>query len=315
MTTHKKKPCTLDNNSNQIIFGQRIMPGLSLPTDINPFQHPTIVRGSSAVLDKTCYTPDNKSLKNSATVSSMPAAKEINIQDHLEQKHYTGQKTASGIIEFLLNATPKANVYVEFFCGSAVFSNKISELSPNSEQLLCDKNNEVRQFIAPILSYNFQNCCYSQLDLSKLLDGTKKIFIYADPPYLFSSRRSGRKYYKFEMSDDDHMHFLSYVQSLSAFGIQIMISHPKCSLYDKILKGWHTKEIKCSSRRGTYFECIYTNYDPSQIDLLTYDFLGDGFVDRQRINRSISNILRKIENLPLQHRTKLLADIKKQFLL
>ena len=58
--------------------------------------------------------------------------------------------------------------------------------------------------------------------------------IYADPPYVTKTRRTGTKY-RFEMQDEDHKEMLEALASSKAM---IALSGYASPLYDKTLKGW-----------------------------------------------------------------------------
>ena len=62
--------------------------------------------------------------------------------------------------------------------------------------------------------------------------------IYADPPYLRSTRSGSL--YRHEMTDQDHLDLLD---ALDAHPGPVMISSYACSLYDERLQGW-TKEFR-----------------------------------------------------------------------
>lgn len=65
-----------------------------------------------------------------------------------------------------------------------------------------------------------------------------EVLIYADPPYVLSTRRG--RIYKHEMTDDDHMQLLN---ALDAHPGPVLLSGYANDLYDERLKHWH-KETK-----------------------------------------------------------------------
>jgi DNA adenine methylase len=74
---------------------------------------------------------------------------------------------------------------------------------------------------------------------------------YCDPPYVLSTRsEGGNRYYRHEMSDEDHSAFLQAVNDLS--GMVIVSGYP-CALYDEALAGWerHETEARIAANRGT----------------------------------------------------------------
>ena len=61
----------------------------------------------------------------------------------------------------------------------------------------------------------------------------EKVFIYADPPYVLSTRC--RKNYNHEMTDNDHIELL---QALIQHKGTAIISGYECDMYNDLLRGW-----------------------------------------------------------------------------
>ena len=83
--------------------------------------------------------------------------------------------------------------------------------------------------------------------------------IYIDPPYVRSTRRSGRLY-AHEMSDAKHLELLEIITKSRA---KIIISGYDCDLYNSALAGWHkddTMSQTTSAEMAT--ETIWMNYRP-----------------------------------------------------
>lgn len=91
------------------------------------------------------------------------------------------------------------------------------------------------------------------------------VLIYADPPYLLSTRQR-RKQYRHEMTDDDHVELL---EALKAHKGPAIISGYDSDLYNQELKGWYkdgrTSFTQTASRRK---EIIWMNFEPvGQMDM------------------------------------------------
>lgn len=79
-------------------------------------------------------------------------------------------------------------------------------------------------------------------DIFKRYD-TKETLFYVDPPYLPSTRssfRSGGKYYRHEMSEDDHIRLIEILKNLKG---SVVLSGYSSSLYDRLLGDWHKHEF------------------------------------------------------------------------
>ena len=93
---------------------------------------------------------------------------------------------------------------------------------------------------------------------------TLDVFIYADPPYLRSTRKNNL--YKHEMTDQDHVDMLT---ALKRHPGKVLISGYDNDLYNQTLKGWR-KETKSTLAEGGVKrkEVLWMNYDPDvRLDL------------------------------------------------
>jgi len=71
--------------------------------------------------------------------------------------------------------------------------------------------------------------------------------IYADPPYVLSTR--SRKYYKFEMTDDEHIALLNALDVHRGPVVLSGYAHP---IYDERLKHWYRITIPTVGEHGKY---------------------------------------------------------------
>lgn len=239
---------------------------------------------------------------------------------------YPGAKTNSGLIQFLINNMQLHDCYFELFAGTAkLFRTKrpaaynwINDIDPKAPALI-DKNDIYKECftimsmtaVIELTDYD-KNIVYSCIEAMAIIEKNAKYFnrnhfIYLDPPYTFSSRRSGKKYYKHEVDFDYHRRLLDKIQSIDA---NVMISTKEDDLYNEKLKSWRKASFLTTDRQGTYEEIIFMNYDPPAL-LHQYDFLGKNFTDRQRIQRKIKRLNDKISMLPGDEKNALLAAIVK----
>lgn len=220
-------------------------------------------------------------------------------------KNYVGNKNVPGVIEFLVNRIPKSERYFSLFMGGAglensVYTGDITFYCSEKDTSLWDNRGENL-----VLFENYQ-------ELIEHFNFTADDFIFADPPYMFSTRRSRNKYYKHEFYDQDHIEFLNYMRSIKA---KVLITHPKNELYTENLTGFSIEEFTYMTRSGMFNDAIYYNYDYSSIELINYNGLGANFTERQAIKRQRINIVNKFKNLSLHKRMALIEDLKKENLL
>jgi DNA adenine methylase len=82
---------------------------------------------------------------------------------------------------------------------------------------------------------------------------------FVDPPYLASTRQTGRAY-RHEMDDEQHLNLLAALRELKGF---VVLSGYSSDLYDEALPGWerHSTKARISAGRGTALreECVWLN--------------------------------------------------------
>lgn len=91
----------------------------------------------------------------------------------------------------------------------------------------------------------------------------------------------------------------------------IMISGYDCEMYNEALKGWKTSTFETMTRGGAATEKIWMNYDISELDLATTEFVGVDYIDRQRINRKKKLLVNRLKKTPRHERQALLEAIQK----
>lgn len=87
-----------------------------------------------------------------------------------------------------------------------------------------------------------------------------EVLMYIDPPYVRSTRKSGRLY-SHEMDDNQHHQLLEAVLESKA---KIIISGYEFDMYNKVLVGWnkdHAQTQTTSTQKAK--ETIWFNYEPS----------------------------------------------------
>ena len=223
--------------------------------------------------------------------------------------NYKGHKDIEGVYHKIINEIPKHKYYWEVFAGSAAIAKLLLAAGTDAKILL----NDLSVPAAKVLSEEFRsatvtNSCYSSYN-NVLSSATKDSFVFIDPPYLHSTRPNGLNLYEKELSDSDHVQLLNAVLQYSC---NVMIIHPKCELYDTMLKSWRSVQIKIRYNTKTSIECLYMNY-PVPPELHTYSFIGKDCWDRQRINRKSAALIKKLENLPVHERNCLLDRTVKYF--
>lgn len=88
----------------------------------------------------------------------------------------------------------------------------------------------------------------------------EEVFIYADPPYLLSTRKN--YLYEYEMLDNEHIRLL---EALLKHKGKVMISGYDNDLYNEMLKGWIKKSKNTTAENAVKrIETVWMNYEPSR---------------------------------------------------
>lgn len=120
--------------------------------------------------------------------------------------NYPGFKNASGIIPFLINHIPYHTRYFELFAGSAqLYFHKKKALKLNR---LTEIDPDVCQKLVNICPEGTVINCSAQKLLQSETFSDSSDFIYLDPPYPICSLKHKKKYYRYVMSDQDHIDLL-----------------------------------------------------------------------------------------------------------
>ena len=209
---------------------------------------------------------------------------------------YFGSKATSGLCQPIISMMPPHCTYIETHLGGgAVMKRKppalrnvgIDRDASALEKFECDYPVELVHGCAHhfITQYEFQG---SEL-------------IYADPPYLKSTRTSQRRY-RFEYSRADHVELLSLLKGVAC---QVMVSGYPSALYDQELKEWDSVELQVMNQGGVRTEKLWINFTIDRVHWAS--FAGKNFTDRQRIKRKAASWGRRYERLPHGERVAVLA--------
>lgn len=160
--------------------------------------------------------------------------------------------------------------WMGFGCGNLYqngFKSGQQSQSPNPAKAWSELPETLKEAAERLKGVQIENL--PAIELIKRYD-TKDVFIYADPPYLRSTRK---KYlYKNEMEDAEHIELL---QLLVNHPGKILISGYDNELYDKMLSGWIKKRKRTLAEGGRKrTETLYLNYEIEQRQM-SFDWLEE----------------------------------------
>lgn len=224
-------------------------------------------------------------------------------------KTYFGGKNGSGVYQQIINQIPPHDVYIEPFAGSgaivqykkaATVGTYINDIDPLIFEKWIGSGIDVPNCV-------ISNSCAIEFLRKFYFSPFLRYVVYLDPPYPLSSRRSDRKVYNNEMTDDQHIELLKVITDLPAF-VNILISTYENQIYSEMLEGWSLHTFTAQTRQGPATELLYMNYRNAGI-LHQYDYLGNDYIDRQRIKRKIERETKKLLNLPAHERNAIIQAV------
>lgn len=211
-----------------------------------------------------------------------------------------GSKAASGAFQQIIALMPPHDTYIELFAGSgAVLTRK----APASVSHAVDLDAKALASIPDLPGLKKWN-----VDARAFLDSfdyvrSARTLIYADPPYLHSTR-TGRNRYAHEFTEIEHVDLLAQLRCVPC---DVILSGYPSALYDSQLPGWGTHQFQVMTRGGIRTEQLWLNFAPSAVHWATY--AGKDFIDRQRIKRKAQRWARNYMAMEPGERLAILTEL------
>lgn len=211
---------------------------------------------------------------------------------------YPGSKGGNGIWHRIIGQMPPHDIYVEAFFGSGqVWRQK----RPAAISYLIDAD----AGILPRSDAVTRSLTGSFLELLQELPLTAESLVYADPPYLFTTR-AGRRYYRHEFGTVElHTSLLALLQGLPC---RVLISHPPCEFYGRALQNWRCIRYRAMTRGGKKPDALWANFTEPAV-LHDWRFAGSNFRQRTSLKRLAGRWLRKLDRMNDRQRGYLLHAI------
>lgn len=215
---------------------------------------------------------------------------------------YPGGK--SRCFQNLINLIPPHRIYIETHLGGgAVLRHKV----PADYTIGIDRDpNVIEVFRRRFPTYRFVTGRAE--DFLRGFEFTGDEFVYADPPYMPSTRRSKRPLFRFDYTEIEHVKLLRLLRSIEC---RVLISGYANSTYDRELPGWAQQQFPGTSHVGRREETVWFNYSPKTLHDTRY--LGLTFRDRQAIKRKRARWAERFRGVPIALQQALLSDFGKIF--
>lgn len=225
----------------------------------------------------------------------------------MKQKNYRGQKAIPNLYPNIINEFPPHSVYWELFAGSAGILRK---KAPCKLSVAIDKLNV--QDLAVKYNYHSQCVAITGCGISyfkELRFAGPNHLVYLDPPYSSSIIPRISEYYKFILTDEEHLEILNEFKQTSCMAV---ISHYPCALYDQALASFRSKVVNVNFHGKIVQEKIWFNFPPSA-QLHQTTFTGKNKTERQQYKRMAQRWLNKFENLPYPVRQLIMSTLDRSY--
>lgn len=221
---------------------------------------------------------------------------------------YPGGKNSGGAYQTIINQMPPHETYIEAFCGSAPV---LRFKRPARANIAIDVDAISCANLASLNLPRLEIICGDARAFLACYPWTGAELVYLDPPYLMSTRSSGRAIYPHEFATEaEHLELLSLLLTITAeAGSRIVISGYASGLYDELLCSWRRVSFPMVTRGGTMAdEVLWMNY-PEPMELHDYRYLGSGFRERERIKRKMARWTGRLHRMPTVERYAMLAAL------
>lgn len=223
---------------------------------------------------------------------------------------YPGGKSGAGVYQKIINQMPAHDVYIEpFLGGGAVLKAKRRSGVDIGIEADIDVVETWRHDLdwCHVTVINADAISYLPALVETERRDRARILVYADPPYLGSSRASSRLIYNHEMtSEEDHLVLLNTLKSLPCM---VMLSGYASELYERELGGWRSISFQAMTRGGfAATEWLWMNF-PEPFELHDYRYLGENFRERERIKRKQKRWRDRLAAMPDFERHALLQAV------
>jgi DNA adenine methylase len=209
-----------------------------------------------------------------------------------------GSKATSGLCQPIIALMPPHDTYIETHLGGGAI---MKRKPPARHNIGIDRDTRaLARFQCDYPVETIHGCAHRFLAEYPF---TGRELVYSDPPYLASTRTSGRRY-RFDYAERDHIELL---QRLKALPCAVILSGYPSALYDERLADWQSVELQVMNQAGVRTEKLWLNFTPQR--LFWAGFAGRNFTDRQRIKRKAENWARRYRDLPPAERLAVLSAV------
>lgn len=212
--------------------------------------------------------------------------------------NYFGSKATSGLCQPMIAMMPPHETYIETHLGGGAI---MKRKPPALHSIGIDRHAGTLAKFECNYPVQLVHGCAHQFLAQYAFEGRE--LVYSDPPYLKSTRTSGRRY-RFDYEERDHVELLTLLKSLPC---SVMLSGYPSALYDELLGRWQSVELQVMNQAGVRTEKLWFNFTLERVHWARY--VGKNHTDRQRVKRKAENWGRRYRALPPGERLAVLSAL------
>lgn len=191
----------------------------------------------------------------------------------------------------LLNMMPPHTTYVETHLGGgAVMRNKrpaLRQVGIEIDPVIFERWSKAKDSLCELV------CCDAVEWLEQAFLEPSAL-IYADPPYVRTTRRRSNVY-RHDYTDADHIRLLDCLKRQKCM---VMVSGYNNAIYADMLGDWRCESFMAMTHTGMREEFVWLNFTSPQ-QLHDTRHLGEGFRQREIIRRRATRLRRRISGLSI----------------
>ena len=218
---------------------------------------------------------------------------------------WPGAKGGGGVAERIISLFPPHTTYVEACVGGgAVFRRK----PPAMRSVLIDNDPKVVEAwrrAAPPGTTVVAGDASSWLSTAPAVRDPDAL-VYADPPYVHSTRTK-KRLYRHEWSDAQHEAFIAVLDALPC---SVFLSGYRCPLYDRLLATWERVDFPAMTRGGMRTESVWCRQVLSSFSA-GVAIAGFDYRERERIKKKAARWAAKLAAMPQGERAAVWAALQR----
>jgi hypothetical protein len=212
--------------------------------------------------------------------------------------NYFGSKATSGLCQAIIALMPPHETYIETHLGGGAI---IQRKPPALRNIGIDLDAKaLARLSCPFPVEKVHGSAHRFLTEFPF---SGRELLYCDPPYLLTTRTSGRRY-RYDYTEQDHRDLLALLRLVPC---PVILSGYPSSLYNEQLPDWRTLELQVMNQAGVRTEKLWFNFTPDRVYWVSH--AGKNFTDRQRIKRKAESWARRYQGMPRAERLAVLAGL------